>query len=143
MKRAALYVRDSQKNQKINGLSSIDSQISTLKEYCQKNSYSIADVYNDEGYPARKNYTERPEMVRMLEDCKRQRIDIILFTTLDRCFRSIEDYHEIQEVLDQCGVPWRAILEDYETETAYGALKLKVMLSVAQSESDCTGDEEI
>ena len=139
MKRAALYVRVSTEEQKLNGLS-IDNQIDALTEYCKKNEYAIVDVYNDAGHTARKKYKKRSEMLRMLEDCKRHRIDIILFTRLDRWFRSIADYYEVQTILDNCKVPWRAIWEDYETETASGVLKVNIMLSVAQSEADRTSE---
>lgn len=140
MKRAGLYVRVSTEEQKIHGIS-IDSQIEALKTYCTKNGYDIAGIYNDAGISARKRYTRRPALLELIEDCKRGKIDIILFTLLDRWFRSVADYHEVQTILDECGVPWRAIWEDYETETSSGILKVNIMLSVAQAEADRTSEK--
>lgn len=37
-------------------------------------------------------------------------------------------------------MPWRAIWEDYETETSAGVFKVNIMLSVAQSEADRTSE---
>ena len=66
--------------------------------------------------------------------------ELIIFTKLDRWFRNVGDYYEIQRVLDDCGVAWKAIWEDYETETASGRLKVNIMLSVAQDEADRTSE---
>lgn len=74
--------------------------------------------------------------MQLLEDCKKHEIDIILFTRLDRWFRAVAGYYEVQSVLDACKVPWRAIWEDYETETSQGIFKVNIMLSVAQAEVD-------
>ena len=47
--RCAVYVRVSTDDQRDNGYS-IDSQLRMIKEYCEKNDYSIIDVYNDAGH---------------------------------------------------------------------------------------------
>ena len=139
MKRAAIYVRVSTEEQKRHGIS-VNSQLSALEEYCRANGYNIADVYNDAGYSARKKYTNRPQLLRLMDDCQKGKIDIILFTKLDRWFRSVSDYYQVQNILDECKVPWRAIWEDYETETSSGIFKVNIMLSVAQSEADRTSE---
>jgi len=139
MKKAALYVRVSTQEQKKHGLS-VDSQIVALKEYCQKNNYQVVGIYNDAGISARKKYTKRPALLNLIKDCQDHKIDIILFTKLDRWFRSVGDYYEVQSHLDACKVPWRAIWEDYETETSSGIFKVNIMLSVAQSEADRTSE---
>lgn len=139
MKRAALYVRVSTAEQKNHGLS-VDNQIMALTDYCKENNIAVAGVYNDAGISARKRYTRRPELLRLMDDCKAGRVSLVLFTKLDRWFRSVADYYEVQTILDACGVPWRAIWEDYETETSAGVLKVNIMLSVAQSEADRTSE---
>lgn len=139
MKRAALYVRVSTQEQKKHGLS-VDSQLDALNTYCIEHQYMIAGVYNDAGFSARKKYKSRPALLRLLDDCKAGKVDIILFTKLDRWFRSVPDYYEVQTQLEACNVPWRAIWEDYETETSAGVFKVNIMLSVAQSEADRTSE---
>ena len=135
MKRAALYVRVSTTEQKLHGMS-VDSQIQALQEYCQEHGYHIHDIYNDAGFSARKSYKKRPALQRMMEDCRNNKIDIVLFTRLDRFFRSVKDYYEC--ISQMSNTPWRAIWEDYETETPDGIFKVNIMLSVAQSEADKT-----
>lgn len=139
MKRAALYVRVSTAEQRDKGLS-VDSQIEALKAFCEDKGYSIAGIYNDAGISARKRYTKRPALLQLCADCEQGKVDIILFTKLDRWFRSVADYYQVQTILDQAKVPWRAIWEDYETETSAGQFKVNIMLSVAQAESDRTSE---
>ena len=139
MKRAALYVRVSTTEQAKHGLS-VDSQIEALKQFCTDNDYSVTEIYNDAGISAAKRYTRRPALLQLIDDCKAGKIDIILFTKLDRWFRSVADYYEVQTQLDACHVPWRAIWEDYETETSAGIFKVNIMLSIAQAEAQRTSE---
>lgn len=139
MKRAAIYVRVSTAEQRDKGLS-VDSQIEALKAFCEDKGYSVAGIYNDAGISARKRYTKRPALLQLCDDCRCGKVDIILFTKLDRWFRSVADYYEVQTVLDQAKVPWRAIWEDYETETSAGQFKVNIMLSIAQAEADRTSE---
>lgn len=97
-------------------------------------------MYNDAGISARKKFTKRPALIQLLNDCKAGKIDLIIFTKLDRWFRSVGDYYEVQKVLDECKVPWQCIWEDYETITSSGVFKVNIMLSVAQSEADRTSE---
>lgn len=137
MTRAACYVRVSTEEQRDRGLS-VDNQIQALKEYCEAHNIEIVKIYNDAGISARKSYKKRPALLDMIKDCQAQKIDLILMTKLDRFFRSVKDYYA---VMDQIGdVPWKAIWEDYETETSTGVFKVNIMLSVAQSEADRTSE---
>lgn len=133
--RVALYPRVSTEEQKRKGLS-IEAQTAALETWAQSRGMIIVDYYNDAGNSARKPYNKRPAMVRMLEDVKSGKVDLIIFTKLDRWFRNIAEYYKVQEILDAHNVAWKAIHEDYDTTTASGRLKINIMLSVAQDEAD-------
>lgn len=139
MIRAALYVRVSTEEQKIHGLS-IESQTAALDEWAKANGVKVVGHYNDAGISARKKYTKRPELLRLLEDVKAGKIDLIVFTKLDRWFRNIAEYYKVQEILEAKNVNWKTIHEDYDTSTASGRLKINIMLSVAQDEADRTSE---
>lgn len=137
--RVAGYPRVSTEEQRIHGLS-ITAQEDALKQWAREHGCDYIGSYNDAGISARSRYTKRPALLRLLEDVKAGKVDLIIFTKLDRWFRNIADYYEVQRVLDQCGVAWKAIWEDYETETASGRLKVNIMLAIAQDEADRTGE---
>lgn len=139
IRRAALYIRVSTEEQAKKGYS-LPAQKEDLEEYAKKNGYAIVGYYIDEGKSARKKYTNRKEFMRMMEDVKADKIDVILFIKLDRWFRSVADYYKIQEVLDAHGVAWKTTQEHYDTETTNGRLYINIRLSVAQDECDRDSD---
>lgn len=137
MKKVGLYVRVSTQEQKQHGLS-VESQIDALKKHCEENNYYIYAIYNDAGYSASKSYKTRPALQQMISDCQNKNIDLLLFTKLDRFFRNVPDYYACVEQMNN--VPWRAVWEDYETETSSGMFKVNIMLSIAQAESSRTSE---
>lgn len=137
--RAALYVRVSTQEQKEHGLS-VDAQIKALTDFCKETGYRIVRIYDDAGFSARKSYKSRPALLELLADCEADKIDIVLFTKLDRWFRSVPDYYDVQKILDAHKVIWKAIWEDYSTETSADIFKVNIMLAVAQTEADRTSE---
>lgn len=137
--RCALYPRVSTEEQFINGLS-MSAQIKDLTEYANRMGYKIVDVYADEGVSARKPVNKRPALLRLLEDVKHDKIDIILVTKLDRWFRNIKEYQTTQEILEKHNCYWKTIFEEYDTSTANGQMVVNIMLAVAQNECDRTSE---
>lgn len=133
--RVACYPRVSTEEQKLRGLS-IEDQTVALRAWAEQNGMKDVTFYNDAGNSARKPYNKRPAMLRLLEDVQAGKIDLIIFTRLDRWFRNIAEYYKVQEILEAHNVAWKAIQEDYDTSTASGRLKINIMLSVAQDEAD-------
>lgn len=134
MKKAGLYVRVSTQEQKLHGMS-VDNQIEALINYCNEHGYQYT-IYNDAGTSGSKSLAKRPALLHLLQDCADKKIQICLFTRLDRFCRSVSTYYKCIEKMD--GVPWRAIWEDLETESAEGKFKTNIMLSLAQAEADKT-----
>lgn len=137
--RVVLYVRVSTDEQVREGYS-IEAQKASLLAYAKKEGYKVVDTYIDEGYTARRRFDKRKEFVRMLDDARAGRFDLILFIKLDRWFRSVADYYKIQEILEANNVNWKTTLEDYDTTTASGRLNLNIRLSVNQDEADRTSE---
>lgn len=136
----ALYARVSTTEQRDFGLS-IDAQLADLREYCQANGHIIVGEYVDGGISGKKPPNKRPAMSRFFSDLDNGlSIDVLLFTKLDRFFRSVKLYYQAVDVLDRHKVAWQAVQEDYETLTASGRMKVNIMLSVAENEADRTGE---
>ena len=139
--RAGCYERVSTDEQAKFGFS-IAAQKSLLEEHCEKNGIKIVDHYMDDGVSAGKPLHKRPAMIRLIEDVKAGKIDVILFTRLDRWYRSTKYYYQVQDILDKHNVPWKAIQEDYETTTSEGKFKVNIMLAVAEAERE-RGSERV
>lgn len=137
--RVALLPRVSTEEQVLRGYS-LQAQEDALVAYANEHNMKIVGIYRDEGHSARKPVLKRPVMLKLLEDIKADKIDRVLFIKLDRWFRNVSEYHAIQAILDQHNVTWQAIMEDYNTATADGRLKVNIMLSVAENEADRTSE---
>lgn len=135
IQRAGLFERVSTDEQAKYGYS-VRTQIDALNQYCVDNKIKVVDHYTDEGVSAGKPYQKRPEMKRLLDDVKAGKIDIILFTRLDRWFRNVKEYFKVQEILDNHGVAWKAIWEDYDTTTANGRMAITIFLAIHQNERE-------
>ena len=133
--RVALYIRVSTEEQAKFGIS-LAAQEDALLRYAQEHNFKIIQIYRDEGNSARKPISKRPVMLQLLEDVQSGKIDRILFTKFDRWSRNVREYHNVQAVLDAHNVTWQAILENYDTLTADGRLRVNIMLSVNESEAD-------
>lgn len=138
-KRAALYIRVSTEEQALRGYS-LEAQLADLEEFAKENFMIIVGRYIDAGTTARKKLKNRKEFQRMLEDVQANKIDVILFIKLDRWFRNVADYYEVQKILDAHNVTWKCTQEFYDTTTANGRLNLNIKLSIAQDESDRTSE---
>ena len=137
--RVGCYERVSTEEQALRGFS-IETQIDNLTEHCRDNNMEIVDHYTDEGVSGGKPAFKRPAMARLLEDVKAGKIDMILFTKLDRWFRNVQEYFKVQEILDEHKVEWKTIHEDYDTTTANGRMAITIFLAIAQNEREKTAE---
>jgi len=133
--RVALYIRVSRQEQAIKGLS-LEAQQEDLEEYARSKGWIIQGVYVDAAKTARKRLGKRENFLRMLEAVKRGEVNMILFTRLDRWFRSVADYYKVMEVLEAHNCGWLTTQEQYDTTTAGGRLYINLRLSIAQNEAD-------
>ena len=79
----AIYARvstDRQENEK-----TVENQLMVLREYVEKNSYTIASEYIDEGWSG--DILARPELDRLRMDAKNKMWDAVLVYDPDRIAR--------------------------------------------------------
>lgn len=140
--RVALYERVSTDEQALHG-GSIEAQIKNLEQYCKDKNLKIVDHYTDAGVSGGKSAPKRSEMSRLLDDVQAGKIDMILFTKLDRWFRNIKEYFKVQEILEKHHVEWKAIHEDYDTTTSNGRMAITIFLAIAQNEREKGSDRVV
>ncbi|MGM0217699.1 recombinase family protein [Enterococcus sp. AZ126] len=139
MKRAALYIRVSSDQQAKFG-DSLREQQDTLNEYVNSQKDIIVhSVYVDDGISGQK--LDRDEFTRLLNDVRHDQIDLILFTKLDRWFRSLKHYLNTQDILEKHEVNWLAVSQPYyDTTTAYGKTFINQVMSFAELEAQMTSE---
>lgn len=124
-------IRVSTDDQRNNGYS-IDLQLRMIKEYCEKNDYSIVDVYNDAGYSGKD--LMRPEMQRLLADIKSKKIDKLIAIKVDRLTRNNYDGFWLLNYCEKHDVKIELILEPYDVSTANGEMIFGMNLVFGQRE---------
>lgn len=137
--RVAKYIRCSHEDQVLHG-DTLEAQDMILNDFIRVNKMVLVDTFVDEAFTARKSFNKRKEFVRLLNGVRAHDFEMIIFTKLDRWFRNIADYHKIQEILEANNVQWKAVTENYETNTTNGRLHINIRLSVAQDECDRDSD---
>ena len=137
--RVALYIRVSTEEQALFG-GSLIAQEEALVQYAKENNMRVVKIYRDEGVSGGKPIFKRPALSEMLEDVKAGKIDLILFTKLDRYFRNVREYFKAQEILENNKCAWKAINENYDTITANGEMAVTMFLAIAEAERKRTSE---
>ena len=138
--RVALYARVSTEDQARYGLS-VEAQQNALRVWAEQNGHEVVGEYTDAGVSGKKPYKKRPELSHFMDDLESGlQVDALVFTKLDRFYRSVKLYYQAVDILEKYHVAWIAIHEDYETATASGRMKVNIMLSVAENEADRTSE---
>lgn len=136
-KKVAAYARVSE--EKGRTLHSMSAQVSFYSSYIQKNrQWQYAGVYADEGISGTTD--NRTEFRRMLEDCEKGKIDIILTKSISRFARNTVDLLETVRHLKDLGVEVRFEKEGINSLSEDGELMLTLLASFAQEESRSTSE---
>ncbi len=111
--RIALYARVSTEDQAKHGLS-IDTQLDNLRTWAAANDHTIIGEYVDAGVSGKKPYKKRPALSQFMADLEAgTKVDALVFTKLDRFYRSVKLYYQAVDIPDRHKVGWQAIPEDY------------------------------
>lgn len=94
-KKAGLYYRLSQEDERAGESLSIENQKKILEKYAYENGFEIVDEYIDDGWSGT-NFN-RPGVQRLLEDAKNGRINAIIVKDLSRFGRN---YIEVGQYTD-------------------------------------------
>lgn len=133
----AIYMRVSTSRQ-VNEGESLSAQSEILHRYIEEHGHTLVDEYIDEGISGTK-YTQRDELQRMLSDVEDGRIELIVFTKLDRFFRSVKHFMAAQDILAKNNVEWIAVNDpDFDRNMPTGKLLQTLMAAFAELEADMT-----
>ncbi|MDY6930822.1 MAG: recombinase family protein [Halobacteriota archaeon] len=130
-KRVGIYVRVSTEEQASSGIS-LDAQIEKLEQYCQLNNWEIVRDYVDAGVSG--STVDRPELQKMIDDCRRGELNVVLVYKLDRLSRSLRDIILTIDELREYDVDFVSVTEQIDTTTAVGQLMFHIIGAFAEFE---------
>ena len=125
----AIYVRQSK--DKKDSLS-IEGQIERCRLECGYP--DTAKVYADRGFSGKN--TIRPGFQKLQQDVKEEKISKIIVYRLDRLSRSILDFGQFWDVLDQHQVDFVSVNEKFDTSTPMGRAMIYIIMVFAQLERE-------
>jgi len=140
--RCAIYTRKSSEEGLEQDFNSLDAQREACEAYVLSQKHegwtALSDRYDDGGFSG--GNMERPGLVRLLDDVRSKRVDVIVVYKVDRLTRSLVDFAKIVEVFDAQGISFVAVTQQFNTTTSMGRLTLNVLLSFAQFEREIAGE---
>ncbi len=133
-KKAAIYIRVSTDYQAEEGYS-IEAQKEQLSAYCVSKGIKNYEYYIDGGWSG--SNIERPEMKKLIEDVKEEKISHVIVYKLDRLSRSQKDtLYLIEDIFNPHGVDFVSLNESMDTSTPMGRLMLGILSAFAQLERE-------
>ena len=137
-KKCGLYLRVSTEDQAREGFS-LPEQRERLETFCKFKGYEIVDYYEDAGISA-KTGNHRPEFERLKDDIKAKRINTIVALKLDRITRSIYDWENLMNFLDENDAYLDCVNDEINTTSANGKMISRLLMSVSQNEIERTSE---
>ena len=130
--RAAIYCRVSTEDQADRG--TIQAQVHALRQTVPLWGMEIVGEYLDDGYSGTLPLGERPEGLRLMDDAKAGKIDVVAFLKTDRLARSLRHLLDIVDYFDEAGVQLRCVSEPFDTSSPVGKMIVQLMGSFADME---------
>lgn len=131
--KVAAYIRVSTSNEE--QLISLEAQRRHYKTLIEKNDeWQLVDIYSDEGITGTKK-DRRPELLRLISDCEKGKIDFILTKSISRFARDTIDCLELVRKLMDLGVHIYFEKENINTNSMESELMLSILSSLAENES--------
>ncbi len=107
--RAVAYARFSTDGQREE---SIEAQVRAIRGFAEQKGYALHKVYADRGISGTTD--NRPEFLRMIDDAKRGKFDVVIVHKLDRFARNRADSAIYRQELGKCNVKLLSVLETFD-----------------------------
>jgi DNA invertase Pin-like site-specific DNA recombinase len=131
---AAIYARVSTNN----GHQNPEMQLRELREFCQRRGWEIAGEYTDNGVSGAREH--RPQLDRLLADCRKRLVDAVVVYRYDRFARSLRQLVNALEEFRALGIGFVSLHEGVDTSTPNGRLVFGIFASIAEFERELIRD---
>lgn len=131
--RAAIYARVSTHNGQ-----DPEVQLREVREYCARRCWLVSGEYVDRGISGSKE--RRPELDRLLADCRKRRLDAVVVYRYDRFARSLRQLVNALEEFRGLGIDFVSLHEGVDTSTPNGRLVFGIFATIAEFERELIRD---
>jgi len=141
-KRCAVYTRKSSEEGLEQEFNSLNAQREACEAYIKSQTNegweALEAPFDDGGISG--GTMDRPGLKSLLQEVRKGRVDVIVVYKVDRLTRSLVDFARIVELLDEQGVSFVSVTQQFNTTSSMGRLTLNVLLSFAQFEREVTSE---
>ena len=142
--RCAVYTRVSTDDQAQGEYSSLNAQKDICEHYIsihREEDWISAAHFEDAGYSG--SNMDRPGIKNLLEEVRAGNVDMIVVYKLDRISRSLREFYDFWETLQNHNVNFASATQQIDTATPHGMLFLNMLLSFAEFEREQTRERTI
>jgi site-specific DNA recombinase len=136
--RCAIYTRKSTQEGLERDFNTLDAQRESAEAYITSQRHEgwtcLEQYYDDGGFTGAN--TQRPALLRLMEDIEAGKIDCVIVYKVDRLSRSLLDFAQLIATFDKLGVLFVSVTQQFNTATSMGRLTLNILLSFAQFERE-------
>jgi site-specific DNA recombinase len=140
-----LVIRVSTDRQAMNPEGSLKTQLQRLHQHIEYKTavcgedWTEVRVYELRGISG-KCSARSAEFQEMFADIRSGRVNTVLCTALERVCRSVKDFLHFFEFLNEHGVEFVCLKQNYDTTTAQGKLFVTIMMALAEFEREQTAE---
>jgi DNA invertase Pin-like site-specific DNA recombinase len=109
-------------------------QLREVREYCARRGWWVSGEYVDRGISWSKE--RRPELDRLLGDCRKRRVDAVVVYRYDRFARSLRQLVNALEEFRTLGIDFVSLHEGVDTSTPNGLLIFGIFATIAEFERE-------
>lgn len=112
----------------------MEAQLDKLNKYAVYQKYNIVNVYRDDGFSAAT--TNRPALLKLIDDIAIGLIDIVIVYKLDRLSRNVRDVISLVEIFDKHNVILFSLTENIDVSSSFGRAALKMSATFSELERE-------
>src|SRR5579864_5535090 len=132
--RVALYARVSTTNHGQDP----EVQLRELRDYCERRGWQVTGEYVDRGISGSRE--RRPQLDRLLAECRKRRVDAVVVYRYDRFARSLRQLVNALDEFRSLGIDFVSLHEGVDTSTPNGRLVFGIFATIAEFERELIRD---
>lgn len=128
--KAAIYLRVSTADQ------TTENQRIALEELVHHRGWNLMEIYRDHAVSGAIAADRRPALRKMLDDCRKGRINVVVAWSIDRLGRSVIDLHKTLGEIHDTACNLVIHQQSLDTTTAHGRMMFGMMAVFAEFERE-------
>jgi DNA invertase Pin-like site-specific DNA recombinase len=109
-------------------------QLRELRELCERRQWDVAGTFTDVGVSGAQE--RRPQLDRLLADCRKRMFDVVVVYRYDRFARSVRQLVNALAEFDALGIQFVSVNEGVDTSTPNGRLVFGIFATIAEFERE-------